>query len=281
MEWRCEACGKPHEENAPPCGNCGHGRFERTTVPAAEDAGPEQLEWVCTECGRSHPRNSPPCSRCGNTKLERQELEYDLDDLDVDGYLDMASPGYVLLAAVAVGFAVVLALGVTGVVDLPAALGGQPGVSDVPGQADTAANLSLSDVETEYVAAVNARRDGLQRDAVARDDALDDAATYLNQRYVKAAYADGEEPDLARDDLDAFDVRCPGTVGLAVHTLGSGDGGVLRALESYSESGLAEAVATAHSADAAVLAAATASVGVDVHVAPDDVLYVTTLVCSE
>jgi ribosomal protein L37AE/L43A len=74
MEWRCEWCGKPHEENDPPCDNCGHGKFEKAVVRqgSAGDAN-STVVWVCTDCGREHTRHSPPCSRCNNATLERRE----------------------------------------------------------------------------------------------------------------------------------------------------------------------------------------------------------------
>jgi ribosomal protein L40E len=80
MEWRCEWCGKPHEENDPPCDNCGHGQFERAVVPAGPEGDGGPLVWVCTECGREHPRNNPPCSRCGGMDLEKQRQ----DDVPVE-----------------------------------------------------------------------------------------------------------------------------------------------------------------------------------------------------
>ena len=73
MEWRCEWCGKPHEENDPPCEDCGHGSFERAVVPVGPEGDGETLLWICPECGREHVRNNPPCSRCGNMTLEPHE----------------------------------------------------------------------------------------------------------------------------------------------------------------------------------------------------------------
>ena len=84
MEWRCEWCGKPHEEDDPPCDNCGHGSFEQAVVPRPDLAAsnPETTTvWVCTNCGREHPKHSPPCSRCNNAKLERQEKRIDESNL--------------------------------------------------------------------------------------------------------------------------------------------------------------------------------------------------------
>ncbi len=86
MEWRCDWCGKPHEEDDPPCDNCGHGSFERAVVPrpdlAADVSNPDTTTvWVCTNCGREHPKHSPPCSRCNNAQLERQEKRIDESNL--------------------------------------------------------------------------------------------------------------------------------------------------------------------------------------------------------
>jgi len=82
MEWRCEWCGKPHEENDPPCDNCGHGSFEKAVVRRqSPEANNSTVVWVCTECGREHTKNSPPCSRCNNATLEREEKTLSDEDL--------------------------------------------------------------------------------------------------------------------------------------------------------------------------------------------------------
>jgi len=85
MEWRCEWCGKPHEEDDPPCDNCGHGSFERAVVRRTDlaEAGDADTMtvWVCTACGREHPKNSPPCSRCNNASLERKQKRIDESNL--------------------------------------------------------------------------------------------------------------------------------------------------------------------------------------------------------
>ena len=65
MDWRCEWCEKPHEENDPPCDNCGHGSFEKAVRQVNHEVVPGGTVWVCQDCGRSHQRNSPPCKRCG------------------------------------------------------------------------------------------------------------------------------------------------------------------------------------------------------------------------
>lgn len=84
MEWRCEWCGKPHEENDPPCDNCGHGSFEKAIVRqvAGDTTDADSMTvWVCTECGREHPKNSPPCSQCNNATLERETVRIDESNL--------------------------------------------------------------------------------------------------------------------------------------------------------------------------------------------------------
>jgi hypothetical protein len=84
MEWRCEWCGKPHDEDDPPCDNCGHGSFERAVVQRTDlaDSDPDTTTvWECTACGREHPKNSPPCSRCNNATLERREKRVDESNL--------------------------------------------------------------------------------------------------------------------------------------------------------------------------------------------------------
>lgn len=93
MEWRCEWCGKPQEENDPPCDNCGHGKFEKAVVreKSLDSDVNSTVVWVCTACGREHTKNSPPCSRCNNAKLERQRKEItdeNLTTLPGEGRLD-------------------------------------------------------------------------------------------------------------------------------------------------------------------------------------------------
>ena len=91
MEWRCEWCGKPHEENDPPCDECGHGSFERAVVPTGPEGDGETLLWICPECGREHVRNNPPCSRCGNMTLEAHEGYPEEPEPDDGGLLDAIS----------------------------------------------------------------------------------------------------------------------------------------------------------------------------------------------
>jgi len=221
MEWRCEWCGKPHEEDEPPCDNCGHGTFEKAVVqqPADGPAGGTTTVWVCTECGREHPKHAPPCSRCGNAELERREVGVDDSELVAPGYRDLLTPRYVLGFAVAALFGVVLLLGVTGVVDLPGMADSDvPTVEDVPGSADSYEGVSLDAVETAYLADVQAQLDRTDGPALERDERLDAVATFYNQRWVTSGSDDATVPSdervvsLLEGRCDGQIVRIPGTL---------------------------------------------------------------------
>jgi len=179
MEWRCEWCGKPHEEDDPPCDNCGHGKFEKAVVRQTDLAGEEgpetTLVWVCTDCGREHPKNAPPCSRCGNTKLEKQRQRVDDNDLSAPGYLDLVTPRYLAAVGVTLVVAAVFVLGVAGVVDLPGF--GQGGVPDVD------------------AASLNERLREQGDGDLERNDRLDEIATWVNQQSIKSQAADGQRVD--------------------------------------------------------------------------------------
>ena len=201
MEWRCEWCGKPHEENDPPCDNCGHGTFERAVVqePTGGPAGESTVVWVCTECGREHPKHAPPCSRCGNSTLERREITVEDADLTAPGYRDLLTPRYVAGVVLALALGVVLLLGLAGVVTLPGMGQGVPAVSDVPGNATSLAGIPLAEVEVAYLDRANAIRASADMTSLTRNDRLDAVATYYNQRRVKAALGGGSVP--SNDEL--------------------------------------------------------------------------------
>jgi hypothetical protein len=211
MEWRCEWCGKPHEENDPPCDNCGHGKFEKAVVrqtDLSETASEPALVWVCTECGREHPRNSPPCSRCGNLDLEKRRQEIDQSELTAPGYLDLLTPQYLAAAAVALGLVVVFVLGVTGIADIPGFGGsGVPAVEDVPGNGTHAGTVSLSAVEDRFTESLDDRLRDDGQNGIERSDDLDSVARYLNQKYVRAAYGAGSP-----DETDIQDIEIPDSV---------------------------------------------------------------------
>ncbi len=197
-EWRCEWCGKPHEENDPPCDNCGHGSFERAVVPRtdlAEGGREPTLVWVCTECGREHPKNAPPCSRCGNGTLEKRRQKIDESELAAPGYRELLTPGYAAALAAVALVAVVFALGLAGVISLPGAGGDGLAVEGtVPGNATDAGGTDLAAIEQAYLTTLADRQPaaGLERSGT-----LDELATYANQQRL-AWLVDPEAPTAER-----------------------------------------------------------------------------------
>ena len=191
MEWRCEWCGKPHEEDDPPCDNCGHGTFEKAVVQQTDLSvdGPETtLVWVCTDCGREHTKHSPPCSRCGSPSLEKREQGVADDELTAPGYLDLLTPRYLAVLGLVVVLAAVLALGFAGIVDLPG-MGHSdvPEVKNVPGNETTASNgVSLAAVGDSFVDGLNDQRSEAGVGTLERDSRLDEIARFQNQQRVRA-----------------------------------------------------------------------------------------------
>lgn len=281
MEWRCEWCGKPHESDDPPCDNCGHSTFEKAVerVPAAADE-PQGSVWVCPDCGRQHQKHSPPCSRCGNLELEHRdvsELDDPLDDIGTR-WRDVIELRYVL-GYVAVGALVlVLGLGMLGVVDLPGF--GEPEIPDAPGESETAGNVSLDAVEREFVVALNQRRQDAGQSPLSSEETLGRMAEYYTNATVAAQYGDGDGPD--RDVLQSFepdcstspflvpDVSSPGTAGTSVVAEAGNPGAAASTLLANLETSGSFEELLQPDRDA---------VGVAVHVAPDDRVYVTVAVC--
>ena len=273
MEWRCEWCGKPHEENDPPCDNCGHGSFEQAVVRQTDltegQGANETIVWVCPECGRSHPKHNPPCSRCGHPSLEREVQRVEESELSAPGYLDLVTPRYVAGLVVVLGLAAVFVLGVTGVVTIPGLTGGVPDVSGVPGQADTANGITLADVEEAYLTRLNEARETAGYEMLSRDDRLDEIATFYNQRRVKADFADGSLP--ARDRMrQLLGDSCDGQILQITPT------------QDFSEYTSAEALGIAF-AEQTLAGGGTLETqqktGVDVHIAPDGTVYLTQYAC--
>ncbi|MFB6309070.1 MAG: hypothetical protein ABEH35_07050 [Haloarculaceae archaeon] len=269
MEWRCAWCGKPHEEDDPPCDNCGHNKFERA-IQQVTEADPTEPVWVCPECGRQHQKNSPPCSRCGHVTLEQRQPDYsDLEEIGGTTYRDVLEPRYVAGFLVAGLLGIVLILGVAGVIDLPGAAG--PQMPDAP-SADTG-NLSLAAVERAYVEDLNDRRTGQGADALARDDGLDEVATYYNRRLVESEYGDARPPT-AEELNENFDVRCDGEVVFLPYQRTPES-----PVTSYDAAGLADVLGPERGDIEALTADARSRIGVDVHVAPDERVYVTVVAC--
>jgi len=296
VKWRCEWCGKPHEENDPPCDNCGHSEFEKAVVPAAPEGDETTSDaygyvWVCTECGNDHPKNTPPCDRCGHDTFERQAIEYDEDEVmdemlgesstsstpSVDvGYLDVLDAKLVVAFLVVLGLVAVIGLGTVGIVDLSRyGIGPSPG--PVPGNATAAGSLSLAEVESAYVAELNERRSGAGVAELTRDDQLADAARFANQQRVRVDYGDGSPADEAEISSRIGDA-CGGRVlvdEFEVETDLDTDPDAFG-----SERALASALLDASGrSDGSFAEADRGRTGVDVHIAPDGTVYVLQYAC--
>ncbi|MFC4245709.1 hypothetical protein ACFOZ7_01610 [Natribaculum luteum] len=277
MKWRCTWCGKPHETNDPPCDNCGHGSFERAVVrePDLEtvDTGPAYV-WTCTDCGRDHVKNSPPCSRCGNPTLEKREQDYaDVErDLETPSWLEVAKPYAPIIAVLAV----VIGLFATGVVPLSMLPGiGTPTPPDAPGDGEVAAGLDLETVETEIYDRLEDERQTEDAPTRAYDEGLAAFAEYRNRQIVVAHVEDREPDDLP--ELSDFGTSCSGDVAIGSSQV------VADAPAAYeNESELAAAVASGLLENRAYRAEALAdrdAEAVDVHVGPDDEVFVTYVAC--
>ncbi|MFT4881255.1 MAG: ribosomal protein L37E [Natronomonas sp.] len=271
MEWRCEWCGKPHDEDDPPCDNCGHGSFERAVVPVAnaeESLGSEAKVWVCTACGREHTKHSPPCSRCGNGKLERQRQEVDEDELAVPGYVDLITPRYVLGAVVVLALAGVFVLGTTGLVDVPGFGGGVPGVSDVPGDAEAAGNVSFGDAEQAYLSRLNDARGAASVSTLSRSGDLDSVAAFLNQKRVKDEAVSREERDRVQSVLEG---ACETSPRVVTTTLRQGT--------FASASSLGDALVGSSVQNGEANAVEGTQTGFDLHATPDGRVHLLQVVC--
>ena len=273
MDWRCEWCGKPHEEDDPPCDNCGHSSFEKAVVQQTDpgdSSGPEStIVWVCTECGRNHTKHSPPCKRCGNNKLVREEQFVDDEELSAPGYLDLLTPRYALGLVVVLALAGLFIGGHTGVIDLPGFGNDVPEVQDVPGNAETAGDVDLTTVELSYLEQVNGARANDSDGNLSRDDRLDEVATFVNQRFVKSEYGDGEPP--SRDRVtDLVGDTCQNGFAVEFETVQSRD--------YQNGTALADAFAS-EATDSEIRASGASTVGLDTHTAPDGTVFLTQIVC--
>lgn len=277
MEWRCEWCHKPQEENDPPCENCGHGSFERIVVQKPDiDRDHVKHEWVCQECGRGHPKHSPPCSRCGHTSLQREEVEYDLSDTEAASYLELGK-GYVAAAGVLVLLAGLVA---TGVLSVPG-IGGPPVVEDAPGDGERAAGVDLVRAEAELTEQIDARRSERGLAPLAEDEELAAIATYHNRHSALAMVDDEVDRPLLSEDYEKFDYRCqrhPAGIVASPSQFGLDDD--VDAYESGSE--LALALDRAFANDPAIqktLSSDHDAAGVDLYVDPDGSVRVVVLLC--
>ncbi|MEF8908335.1 MAG: hypothetical protein V5A13_10770, partial [Haloarculaceae archaeon] len=264
-------CGKPHEEDDPPCDNCGHGSFERAVVPVANDdesLGSEAKVWVCTSCGREHTKHNPPCSRCGHADLELQRQEINDSELEVPGYFDLLTPRYILGLAVVLVVAGVFVLGVTGAVDIPGFGGGVPEVSDVPGNAAAAGNVSFEDAEAAYLAGLNDARESASATALSRNGDLGAVATFLNQKRVKEEGVSREERDRVQSALEGACETSPSVITASV---------LPDSLDSASA--LADALVASSVRDGEADAVEGTRTGIDLHATPDGRVYLLQVVC--
>jgi len=219
VKWRCTWCGKPHDENEPPCDNCGHNKFEQAVVRADEepaedqsgrtvDTGPTYV-WACPNCDREHVKNNPPCSRCGNPTLERVEQNYDdVDrDLETPSWIEVAKP--YTPAFLLVG--VVIALFATGIIPPSVLPGiGAPTPPDAPGESTEASGLDLALTEREIHEYLEAEREASNDLSRSYDDGLAVYAEYANRQSVRSDHTDDEIDGVPHPD--EFGVDCGDTL---------------------------------------------------------------------
>ncbi|OAQ53887.1 hypothetical protein HTG_06360 [Natrinema mahii] len=285
MKWRCTRCGKPHASNDPPCDDCGHNAFEKAVVRVDDtdddrsggdrggsepipsgtvETGPDYV-WACTNCGREHVRNTPPCSRCGNPDLERVEQTYeDVErDLETPSWLEVAKPYLPVFAVIGI----VVALFATGIVSPSILPGiGPPSPPDAPGQADEAAGLDLEATAAAVHDRLEAERTG--SDTRQYDDGLVAHAEYYNRMLVAVEFDDAD-PDAP--DADAFDHGC-GDAQVVTAQLTSSN---LSAVEYGDERAFGDAIAEALLAEYGEdMRRGFDAEGIDIHVAPNDDVYV-------
>ncbi|MFP8954898.1 hypothetical protein ACLI4Z_18340 [Natrialbaceae archaeon A-arb3/5] len=279
MKWRCTWCGKPHEENDPPCDNCGHNVFEEAVVRADEEPSDSRTVdtgttyvWKCRNCGREHVKNNPPCSRCGNPELEKTEQLYaDVDqELETSSWLEVAKPYTPIFVLVGV----VIALFATGIISPSMLPGiGTPSPPDAPGDGSQAAGIDLEAAEDEIHQRLESERAAAGADSRAYDEGLAAYAAYQNHAAAAIEYEDAEPESV---ELSEFDPDCgdqPVVVPLSLSE------SVLESADDETE--LAEQVATAllDSERGDDVRAGYGAEGVDLYSTPDDVVYVFYLTC--
>jgi hypothetical protein len=280
MEWRCEWCGKPHENDDPPCDNCGHGTFERAVVREAPTGGSDAATtsvWVCQECGRAHPKNSPPCSRCGHATLELEERTLDdYEDIGAPGYRDLITTRYAVGLVAALALGAVFVLGVTGIVTIPGLSPAPLTVEDVPGNGSVAGGVDLEAAEEAYLEALNDRRRDAGVAPLSRDGTVSDVTRFLNQVSVKERLTDDDLPS-SDDALDRLRGACPDQPEQPWQP----PGGQFQSIGSYETAdGLANDLAgQSPFATASLERSSAGKTGIDVHVGPDGTVYVLQVVC--
>lgn len=273
MKWRCEWCGRPHEEDDPPCEDCGHFKFEKAVVQTADpESIDETMEWVCPECDRLHPKNSPPCSRCGNMQLESRSVDWTerMPDTSTDGYLRVGRK-YVLLGVL------VLLVAASAFVLAPPADDGEPTPPDAPGEAESASGHELALIEVAVLDRIDERRAEEGLDPLARNETLDSIATYHSRTLVDARYGDGSTAESSvAERYSSFGYDCAAEPVETVRVVGW-DGTADRPIERFDDEATIGAL-VADDISASYLGELSA-IGIDSHVAPDGSIYVVVTAC--
>jgi hypothetical protein len=149
-------------------------------------------------------------------------------------------------------------------------------VPDAPGEAETVGTLSLSATEDAYVTALNDRRTGEGADAVTRNASADEAAAYYNKGLVDAYAGDGDQPDA--DAVSRVSAGCADPVLVSYRVAPDRTGQPVAEFDD--ETALATALVDSYvERGVSFRAAPTGIVGVDIHVAPDDTVFVTHVLC--
>lgn len=266
MKWRCEWCGKPHEEDDPPCDNCGHGSFEKAIVPEPDyetvDTGPAYV-WKCPNCGREHVKNTPPCSRCGEPELEKTEQTYEdvASDLETPSWFDVAKP--YLPVFVLIGLVVFLfASGIVSPSIIPGI--GTPTPPDAPGESAEAAGLDLEAVEDEIHEGLEAERANEGYESRTSDGGLAALAEYLNRQVVIAEYTD-DDPG-GPPQVSEFGVSCGGESVVTTQLTHA------ESIDAYDDETTLAAAITEELFTSEEVRTGYGSEGIDVHVVDDDVV---------
>jgi len=218
--------------------------------------------------------------------LEQRDVDYsDVEEMESTGWSDILDRKYAAGFAIVGVLALVLGLGLAGVVDIPGI--GPPQPPEVPGENESINGVSLFAAEDAFVETVNEDREESDVSTLDRRDTLDQMATYFNKRQVEAAYADADEP--TADELDPFNPGCGGSrVTILTETVDDGvqlveDPDNEYQWEAQSMGELVDDYTTMTTlqsvADQLRDRETREAIGADIHVAPDDDIYVTTVSC--
>lgn len=277
-EYICTACGARYDEHDPPCRQCAGEEFATVVAGDREDMIDDvaSVRFRCTRCGLIHPRNSPPCNECGSMQFEQVDDDEPIDTGDpTEGEKNRSWP-YAIAVLVVVG---AVAAVFSGAIAIPG-VNDTPSVKDVPGQADYAAGVNLTQGERELITRLNAERDRKDKQLLERTSGLDTVAEYIAQYWVKTGASPAERHDAYSDLRSRFGLTCsPGYVANDIQTAQVGG----RPLTAYStEAALGKAFADSflnHPPTRQRVMDANGRVGADFHVAPDGSVYIVVVIC--